>query len=481
MRIREEGAFDRRRRDVLGYALTFLTLLIVLVHATQVSVNLLGAKRGTSLSLGLVDILIWAAIGLWFVRRIVRFDIAWPPISWAGILGTIWLFLSSITFLKGAAGQDISVSFKQGAVKAVQFAEYFVVAYLLIAETGASRKWGGRIVTALAAAVAVATAVGVFQYFSRDVLVLNIRGTWFENRNTFGAFLALSIPFLAGVAAYSRSLRLRLGMGILTLAALTVCLSGGAFLALCVGLLTVAALRGLVRFGALSVTLIVLAVFVLPHLPRENSRVLLDSVLLYREGDPYHAAHHDIVAQKIKPASDEKLALLPERLRNGEPLSLADMPRERDSMWKWRQACLEWQAGLNMAAAYPIFGVGAGSYQKNVNRFYDMPKYHENLLEPDTLSGYMIWTATAGLPFLAIMLWIFLRAGRKAAAVLFVESDAFRCGLAAGILGSLAALAVLCGFTNPLVRGVGVTMILAPALAESLRRIAPMEARERSV
>ena len=65
--------------------------------------------------------------------------------------------------------------------------------------------------------------------------------------------------------------------------------------------------------------------------------------------------------------------------------------------------------------------------------------------------------------------------------MLFAENDRFRRGLAAGVLGSLAALAVLCVFTNPLVRGVGVTMILAPALAEALRRSAPMEARERSV
>jgi len=480
MRILETGAFDGTRRDPLGRILALLTVLVVLLHGTQASVNLLRGVKDASLSLGVVDIVVWAAIALWFLRRIIRFDIAWPPISWAGILGAIWLILSSIAVLKGAAGRDITVSFKQGAVKAVQFAEYFVAAYLLIAETGTSRIWRARIVAALGAAVAIATACGLFQYFARDVLVLNIRGSWFENRNTFGAFLALSVPILAGAAAYGRSLRFRLGMGILTLAALAVCMSGGAFLALCIGLLTVAALRGLVRFGILAVVLSVLAVFVLPHLPRENSGVLLDSVLLYRDGDPYRTVHHNIVEEKIKPASAESAAIRHRKLMGGRPLNFADLPSEADTMWKWRQGCLEWQAGLNMAAAYPLFGVGAGTYQENVNRFYDMPKYRENLLEPDTLSGYIVWAATAGLPFLMILLWIFLRAGRNAAAVLFGENDPFRCGLAAGILGSLAALAVLCVFTNPLVRGVGVTMVLAPALAEALRRSAPIEARERS-
>jgi hypothetical protein len=117
----------------------------------------------------------------------------------------------------------------------------------------------------------------------------------------------------------------------------------------------------------------------------------------------------------------------------------------------------------------PLFGVGAGCYQRNVNQFYSaIPKYPRNLLEPDTLSGILVWGASAGVPFLLILLAMLLRAGASAGGTFRSERDQSDRGLAAGILGSLAALAVVGLFSDPMVRGLGITAALILALAQTL-------------
>ena len=69
-----------------------------------------------------------------------------------------------------------------------------------------------------------------------------------------------------------------------------------------------------------------------------------------------------------------------------------------------------------------------------------------------------------------MLLWMFLKSARSAGRVLIESTDPERLGLAVGILGSVGAIAVLAVFTNPLVRGLGVTLALVLALAEALRR-----------
>lgn len=457
-------------RDRLGRAVAVLVLLAVVLHGTQASVDLLAGVAGARLNLCPVDVVIWVALGLWAVRRIRRFDISWPPVSVAALLGVVWLVLSLVPFLKGGASDEVTVAGRIGLVKVVQFAEYFIAAYIVFAETFQNARWRRWALRLLAVAAAVAVVCALVQYVQSSTPVTAVRGSGFANRNTFGAFLALVLPVLFGVSVFGASWRQRVGIGVLLAGALAVCLSGGAFLAVCVGLLVVASLKGRLRFGLTAFVLVVLSVFLLPHLPRENSRVLLDSVMLYSDGDPFRTAHDNVIEESVKPALAGKRAEFREKVARGQPWSDADLPQEVDYAWKWRQRYAEWQAALNMTALSPLFGVGVGSYQRNVNRFYDMPKYPENLLEPDTLSGCMVWAASAGIPFVIILLWMALKAARSAARVLARAPEAESCGLAAGILGSLASLAVLSVFTNPLVRGVGVTVALVLALAEAIRR-----------
>jgi len=68
--------------------------------------------------------------------------------------------------------------------------------------------------------------------------------------------------------------------------------------------------------------------------------------------------------------------------------------------------------------------------------------------------------------FLAAM---FLRACGFAVDGVVKGIDAEARGLSAGLLGSLSALAVVTVFTNPIVRGVGVSAALVLALADAVR------------
>ena len=89
----------------------------------------------------------------------------------------------------------------------------------------------------------------------------------------------------------------------------------------------------------------------------------------------------------------------------------------------------------------------------------------------------MVWGASAGVPFLLILFWLILRGAVSAGNVCLSgarvaddagETDGVR-GLAAGILGSLAALVILGLFMDPfLVRGLGITVALVLALAQAV-------------
>lgn len=460
------------RRDRLGWLLLALALLAVLLHGTQLSIDLLAkpGKKGPSLNLTPADVVIGLAFIVWCLRRMVRLDFSMPPV-FLPLGGVIWLLLSLVPMFKGAAG-GISTS-GTGWVKVFQFFEYFIAAYVVFWEVfreERARRW---LVCALSLSVVAALVLAAVQYASGGALVTQVRGTGFADRNTFGAFLAMTVPLLYGTAVFSFSLLRRPIATLLVVASLCLVLAGGPFLALVAGLLTVAMLKGRFRFIRLGLLILLVGGLLLPHLPRRNTAVLLDSVALYKEFDPHRVFQvsdgtnpFEVKAQDLA----DKSRALDERIRKKEPVQYGEAPSEEDYSYKWQQRCKEWQAALNMMAASPLFGVGWGSYQANVNMFYGgIPKPNRNLLEPDTLSGYMVWGASAGVPFLLIMLALGLHAGKSAAQRFWADPQRFSQGMSAGVLGALAALAVLGIFTDPLVRGLGITMALLFALAHALR------------
>jgi len=447
-------------------ALEWIALFALLVHGTQASCNILhGPKGSATMYVSLADLLLGVGFLLWIFRRIGRLDFSWPPIT-LPLLAAAWMALSLAALLWRTRGEGLPCgnAAKSGFKEILQFCEYFLVAYLVFAEAFRServRRWA---LFVLALSVVAAVAAALMQYRSSGP-VTAVVGSKFADRHTFGMFLALALPLIWGVAIFSNNWWQRAIVALMLLGALCVILAGGPFLALCAGLLVVAALRGGFRFLATGLALLLLCTQLLPHLPRRNSDVLLDSVALYRTSDPY-GVFNEVIPDAQQRLSAKRRALSA-RIMERQPVeSPGEIPDEADYAWKWSQRYQEWQVALNMMSQNPWVGVGTGAYQQKVGPYYgEMPKYAKNLMEPDALSFYMVWGAGVGVPFLLLFGWMLLRAGRSAALACFSERSSFDRGLAAGVLGSLAAFLVGGVFTDPLVRGVGITTALVLAFA----------------
>ena len=468
----------REKPDMLGKIIAWAALVAVFVHATQAGFDVLGWTGKGHLNLGLADVVIGVAFVLWLVRRIALKDFSVPAVSAAAVCGVAWLALSLVPQLKGGGPDDAAITVSVWGVKEViQFFAYFIAGFIIFAESFRDRDWLERSVMALGLTTLLSLSCGLGLYFSESADAVAVRGAAFANRNTFGGFLAMALPLLFGVGLFSRQLPQLITGILILLGGLCVCLAGGPVLAICVGVLVVAFLRGKAAFAIAAVALVLLGWQVLPRMTRDNPAVLLDSVLFYKETDPYGIYKRDVTG--IRESLAEKRRRLAGKIAEAEAVDRADVPTEEDLSYRWQQRYKEWQAALNMMARSPLFGVGVGCYQVNVGKFYyqqdpdgthRMPKYAKNLIEPDTHSGYMVWGATAGVPFIIIVLAMLTRAAKSAGRAFVSQTDRLMRGVAAGILGSLAAVVVLSVFSDPLVRGVGVTLALVLALAEVVRR-----------
>jgi O-antigen ligase len=330
----------------------------------------------------------------------------WPHLFFVG-----WVLLAAILAdRRGAAAREW-----------VQAFAYFAVAPVLAADT--LRRHGTRALAAGAAAFLAAGAVvlvtAAAQYVDPDPHPLSVRGS-FGNRNVLGGYLVLLLPVVCGVLLRSRRWPVRLGLAAMLLAGLAVCLSGGAMLALCLALAGLAAVRyGPAGFGAACVLLVAWIALALPCLPRGNDAVLVESVAVY------------------------------------------------DANGAATRRYPEWQAAGLMALEHPWFGVGPGSYQANVGRFYGVWQRPTGPSEPDIQNLHLVLAASCGLPaaaaFAAMLLLAAAAARRSAAAV---AGDWPR-GLFEGSCAALVAFGIAAVWSPLLVRGIGLPLAFVLAAAWS--------------
>jgi hypothetical protein len=457
--------------DRLQFFLSILIVAAIFTHATQASFDLLRAVKKVHVYVSVVDILLGLAFLLWIVRRIARKDFRLPCVPLAAWAAVIWMGLSLIPTLKGGSLAKLPLE-KRGIMEILQFIEYFIIGFVLFVELFRNAKWRRWAVAALWSATAVTLVVALWQY-ARGIGVMDVRGAWFDNRNSLGAFLALAVPLLWTAGIFSKSWLARAGGLAIAILALCVCLSGGAFVAISLGIIIGAALRGGWVSGATIVGWCLIVFVLFPNLPRANASILIDSLALYKDKDSY-GVFGDVVPKIQENAEKVNMARL-DKAMEGLPLAESDFLDERETCWKWQQRYTEWQAAMNMVATSPIFGVGVGSYQTHVNSFYGserfgpMPKYRENLMEPDAFGGIAIWGATAGMPFVLILMALALGALKRAATALWgKDGEPSDRPLAAGVVAALSVLPILCLFTNPLVRGVGITLAIVLAISYAL-------------
>jgi hypothetical protein len=487
----------RRAAALLGP----VTLLAVLLHPTQITLrqwaeliarpsNALTAlaQRIPAVGITLSDALLVAAFALWLVhiwqRKRVKASVrAFPPalvgLFAAGVLSALVFLKCSYEFTSA------EVSLSSAAKELIQLGIFFVCGFTVLTEMLGDAVWRRRLLLGFGIAAALAIVFGLAEYAQltpgrTDGIIspTEIDGSFglragqvpddkgriatASNRNVLGAWISVALPLLWGAALWARRRRVQLACGALVLGGMPLLLTGGLWLVTLVVLLGIAFLRGRTAFLATAVGLVLFWGAVFAWGPQQHGHVLLDSSMLCRQYDRFYTLrlYNDDASRS---AGADKIA----------PHSLKTFDYEAH----WQQKFSEWQPGLQALAHQPLFGVGLGAYQTNINFepppdginpnwCYSISKQPGvNLMEFGANSGWLVWGVTTGLIGIIAMLWLLLWAARSAATTALRIADGPDRGLAIGALGAVCAVAGGMLFTEYLVRGVGPAVVFAFALA----------------
>jgi len=477
-----------------------LLCAIALLHPWRISVNIseilpragfLPASAATAIALTPADLLIWLTtlvfvIHFLFSRRVSALGALPAP----SLLIVLCMALSLIPALRFPVSQEAPrplVDTMGGLKETIQTFEYLVVVVMLFT-LGLRRE--GAVLAVVVALFLGATLVLIragAQYLDTTLPAMQVSGGM-GNRNALGAYLCVLLPFLFGVGLKARSkLWFFWALG-LVIAGLVVMLAGGLLLALCVGLLVVCFLHRPWLLPLAGLGLLLLVVLLLParFLPRRNAELLHESIQLYRPTDRAGSFINKLAPKKLEDIAAEtqaKLKALDLLAARRDPVPPNEIPTLSlaELSWPWQQRYKDWQAAINMMRAHPLLGVGAGGYRANFNAFYaGMPKMNKDLMEDDGHSLYMVLGATAGVPALIFLFWLFAAFFRRAVITVNYEEkpEGMWYGVALGGAGALAAVAVGAFYSEFLIRSVGISLGIALGLIAAAYRYISDQARE---
>ncbi len=435
------------RESQMRTALWILTLLLIVVMPSQLGFHLGGTERivirpgpagqvdtsdvqregGVNVTPG--DALLVVVFLLWAGSAIAkpRFaEIRWP-------FAAVFVFLALMLAATLLSGHP-----KSGLRESLQLGAYFIGGWLVFANCIDSRERLKVAADLFTAVVGVIVVIALFQYrASAGGNVFAVGGT-FENRNTLGAFLAVSLPFVFALALHEQRLWQRFAMMLTVALGASVVLSGGALLAIAAGLLFVAALKSHKAFiGALAAVALAVTV-VAGQMPARHTDTVIRSV------QPYVTANF---LDRRKPARIET------------PVVAARYKR-------WHAATrLIWR---NCEA--PFLGVGPGRFNEEVSGEYglvdkpsgdtdDVAAFNIGAAEPDTFNMYLVTCAESGPLALIALLWAGLLLLGRNIREMGLSRDDFGKALALGAAGAVVSAAICGVFSNVLVRGVAMPFI----------------------
>lgn len=461
--------------DIIDKLLIALALVVALVHCTQIGARI-GGEGGMTITPA--DMLLPIAFVLLLIDRIRKRDyMFWKVIPLPAALLIVWSAASIFLATRVLQRPDFEIygNLTGGIKDIIQLLQLFIAVYLIYHVLFRSPERIRLLMWTLFAGAVISVGWAWMQYMSEST-AMEVRAG-FDNRNVFAGYLALIIPLVLGYSLISRQKILSVLSALLAIAALGVITSGGQFIALSLGIVVVAWLAN--RYAAVPVMLALLAgfMFVLPLMPRDNQFLIYESLALYRVDDTADALEgRQEWAQEDAGSRLAALRELRRRVAIGdypEDEELRDLvrqlPGESDYAWPWQQRFQEWQSAMNIVIEYPLFGVGAGAYQDNINRFWrrgiPLPEKFpgRSLMENGALGMYPVRAAVSGLPGMVFLVWlIFGSLGRAATAL--KEREGIMRGLAAGCFGAIISMAIAGLFTDFLVRGLGITFAIVITL-----------------
>lgn len=333
----------------------------------------------------------------------------------------LFVLLISLSFFKAESMTD-------SAKEIFQVVEYVIVAFVIFSKIRFSDKTLSRTAVLFLSLVSIVVLTAVFQYFNSSVGVMDVKGT-FGNRNTYGGFLAVTLPMILSIVLQIRDWRMKIwGLVVLSTAGITV-LSGAA----AVGLLFAGSL--ICVFTSRRVFLIwasiiaIAGILVLPALPRNNMEVLKQSIGLFDDNG------------QVKPRYTE------------------------------------WQASLQMWSEQPLLGVGLGNYQSQIGMNYGFLPVKEGPKEHDHNNLFLVFASTTGILGLIGLLTMLLFWFQRTVSAFFSCKSGLNsvCAshqqvLALGAMGAIAAFCITSIWTALLVRGVFLLFVIIVAATISLNR-----------
>lgn len=390
----------------------------------------LGFTLQNGINLCVADLLLVPVAGCWFLgvvltgrwRRLLRR----PGCSAYGQEeGLGWLWPHALFALAALVSIGVAAARGDAIKETIQIALYFIAAPLLFydfiagAEVSDRNRRLGILLATFLAPLVIHLSIAAVQYANIANDDLAVRGL-FDNRNMLGGWLTLTAPVLFGVAAGLRRWWVWLLSVLLLAAALSLTLSGAAYAALVLAILLLAARHGVRLLLPVAIALTLWQVAVLPRLPRENDLAHFRSVALYDD--------------------------------TGTP----------------ERRYPEWQAAGSLILTHPLRGVGAGNYQRNIGRYYDVVPNQTGPAEPGIQNLYLVIAATLGLPGLFALIVLLGRAGFAAINAATTDPLTWRADIAAGVAAGMCAFAAAAVWHPLIVRGIGLPLAALLAMSYAL-------------
>ena len=311
----------------------------------------------------------------------------------------------------------------ESAKELFQVIEYIIVAFIIFSKIRCDDKILSKTAVLFLGLVSIVVLTAVFQYFNSSVGVMDVKGT-FGNRNTYGGFLAVTLPMILSIVLQIRKWWLKIwGSVILVIAGGTV-LSGGAAFGLLIACSLICVLVSRRAFLIWVSIIAIVGVLILPALPRNNMEVLKQSVSLFDENG------------QVKPRYTE------------------------------------WQASLQMWSEQPLLGVGLGNYQSQIGMNYAFLPVKEGPKEQDHNNLFLVYVSSTGLIGL-IGLFTMLLFWFQRTVSAFIPSKpggAHQQVLALGAMGAIVAFCITSIWTALLVRGVFLSFVIIISLTISYDR-----------
>jgi O-antigen ligase len=329
--------------------------------------------------------------------------------------------------------------------------EYGLLAFIVVGELCASERARKLAARVLAAAVGVALLYGAVHYFgSRHAFFV---GSFFgersggsefiPNRNAFGAFLAVAVPFFAVLALSADCWKWRaVGGGVAALGTLLAA-TGGAVLGLVCGVLVGGALAGRLRAAIAAGALLVL-LGLGGLLPRGNLTAALDSVR----------------AERTCPKTGEKLLAM-RYLRAGAEINVLRAPLRKS----------EPEGKL-------FFGLGPGGYdrikpyrpslgEREAGETDKVENYDALADEPGTFNLFGVAGAEMGILGVLGFVWFFaFCAGGAVRAWREADRGSLTSACALGALAAVVGAAVASPWSSVWIRGSGPLLAVLAAMAQ---------------